>query len=139
MDLSMHDDPLQALASAMRAARLRSGLSQRQLADVLGWDRARVGRWETGHGPAGVSEADEVLRMLGFGLQVVERFTPPDLPEPVEHVADRGGRLYPAHLRVGYVGFRNHEFTRYGLATNPNGEGWGFRRLRLVDDPHAGR
>ena len=86
----------------MRLARRRLGLSQRGLADALGWDRSKVGRWECGGAPEGFDEVVALLRVLGFGLELTDpaaaRWTSWD--DPAEHIVDRGERRFPAHLEL---------------------------------------
>ncbi|GAA4115464.1 hypothetical protein GCM10022415_11960 [Knoellia locipacati] len=86
----------------MRVARRRLGLSQRALADALGWDRSKVGRWECGGTPEGFDEVVALLRILGFGLELIDpdarRWTGWD--DPAEHIVDRAERRFPAHLEL---------------------------------------
>ena len=75
-------------------------MSQRELATLLGWDRATVGRWESGHVSPALGRVDGVLRGMGFRLAVVVSH-PEDWAEveaPPEHIADRAFRHLPAHL-----------------------------------------
>ena len=84
----------------MRLARRRLGLSQRELAQALGWSKAKVGRWEAGSVPAGFDEVVGLLRIIGFGVELTDlepgRWT--SCAEPAEHIVDRAGRHFPAHL-----------------------------------------
>lgn len=125
----------------MRAARARLGLSQRELAERLGWDRAKVGRWEAGDLPAAVNAVQGVLRVLGYQLEVVPIaglkvvVTPgrgiSDLP--VEHVRDRAGRRFPAHLHVVEArGLPDWVWTRRDGKANPLAHRLTFRRRRRV-------
>jgi len=100
MDLTPYDDPEDAVGVAFRATRRRLRLSQRELASVLGWDPATVGRWESGHVSPALGRVDGVLRGMGFRLAVVvarpEEWAGFD--EPPEHATDRALRHLPAHL-----------------------------------------
>ena len=60
------------IGAAMRLARRRLGLSQRALAEALGWDRSKVGRWEGGVVPEGFDEVVGLLRVLGFGMELTD-------------------------------------------------------------------
>ena len=100
MDLSAFDDPEDAVGVAFRLTRRRLRLSQRELASVLGWDPATVGRWESGRVAPALSRVDGVLRGMGFRLAVVvcdpEEWV--DVEPPSEHAVDRAGRRLAAHL-----------------------------------------
>ena len=76
------------IGAAMRLARRRLGLSQRALAEALGWDRSKVGRWEGGVVPEGFDEVVGLLRVLGFGMELTDpdagRWA--DWDDPAEHV-----------------------------------------------------
>ena len=137
----------EAVGQAMRAARARLGLSQRELAERLGWDRAKVGRWEAGDLPAAVDAVQGVLRVLGFQLEVVpiaglEGGAAPGVgitDLPVEHVRDRGGRRFPAHLEVvesrGLTGWL---WSRTQGEVNPLAHRLTFvRRPRVVSESEA--
>lgn len=127
----MSDDPSfrtvtdgHAIGVAMRLARRRLGLSQRELAEALGWDRAKVGRWESGEVPEGFLHVVGVLRVLGFVLElsVLDAETPQD--QPAEHLADRGHRRFPAHLEL---------CEEYEMST------WNWTRHRGEPSPRAAR
>lgn len=125
--LDAQDDPLEAVATAFRLARRRYSLSQRELAEALGWDRAVVGRWEAGHGPRALSRVDGVLRGMGFRLRVVPT-DPTDWPESnevVEHVLDRGQRHLPAHWFHTVVRHESMQsWDRHRGVLNPYGPHW---------------
>lgn len=91
-----------AVGVAMRLARRRVGLSQRGLAEALGWDRAKVGRWEAGAVPSGFDEVASLLRVLGFGLALTDPGAPrwTSWDDPAEHIVDRAERRFPAHLEL---------------------------------------
>ena len=99
-ELSWSEASGEAVGVVMRLARRRLGLSQRALADALAWDRSKVARWECGKVPEGFDEVAALVRVLGFGLAVTDpeasRWAAWD--HPAEHVIDRGGRRFPAHL-----------------------------------------
>ncbi|WP_377641272.1 helix-turn-helix domain-containing protein [Oryzobacter terrae] len=126
-NLDDQDDPLEAVATAFRLARRRYSLSQRELADLLGWDRAVVGRWEAGNGPKALGRVDGILRGMGFRLRVVP-IDPTDWPEAdevVEHVLDRGRRRLPAHhLHVVERYDSPQTWDRHRGKVNPYGPHW---------------
>jgi transcriptional regulator with XRE-family HTH domain len=100
MDLTAYDDPQDAVGVAFRLTRRRLKLSQRELADALGWDAAKVGRWECGQVAPALARVDGVLRGMGFRLAVVASYPQEwtDVEEPHEHAVDRAFRRLPAHL-----------------------------------------
>lgn len=116
----------EAVGAAMRLARRRVGLSQRGLADALGWSRARVGRWESGTVPHGFDEVVSVLRVLGFELVLRDPTAArwAEWDEPAEHVLDRADRRLPAHLEL---------CEEHVMAT------WNWTRHRNEPSPHASR
>lgn len=142
MALEDQDDPRDGLADAFRLARRRFRLSQRELADALGWDRAVVGRWEAGEGPLALSRVDGVLRGLGFRLRVVP-WDPAEWRdvEVTEHIADRGLRRFPAHLDHHVAATRPfHWWVRYRDRDNPYAPLWTYEmrpedRGRMVGRP----
>ncbi|MGH2905341.1 MAG: helix-turn-helix domain-containing protein [Solirubrobacterales bacterium] len=52
----------------IRDARLRAGLSQKQLADALGTKQPAIARWESGEVDAGTSTTSAALLACGFEL-----------------------------------------------------------------------
>ena len=52
----------------MRSARTRAGLSQEQLAELLGMPRSSIARWETDTVEPGFSTLRRVLQACGFDL-----------------------------------------------------------------------
>lgn len=129
------DDPDESLmdgvGDALRAARRKYRVSQRELAGLLGVDRAVVGRWESGDGPVAAVRLEGVLRLLGFRLAVVPR-DPSEwvgIEDPGPHLSDRSERRYPAHLRGydggGSTGF--NDWVRYRGEPNPYAPGWTYR------------
>lgn len=131
MDLSAFDDPEDAVGVAFRLTRRRLRLSQRELASALGWDRAKVGRWESGHVSPALGTVDGVLRGMGFRLAVVvsDPLEWADVEAPVEHLADRGGRHLPAHLDQEVLQFLPlHWWMRYRDKPNPWAPNWSYRR-----------
>ncbi len=132
MDLTDADDALAGIGAALRAARRRHGLSQRELATLLDVDRAVVGRWECGDGPKGVADAERVLAVVGFRLVVVPR-DPDDwsvVDVTPDHMADRGFRRFPAHLEPRWLAPEQRPlewWLRYRDVENPNAPGWTYR------------
>lgn len=129
MDLTPYDDPQDAVSVAFRLTRRRLRLSQRELAEALGWDASAVGRWESGRVSSALGRVDGVLRAMGFRLVVVP--TDPDewadVEEPAEHIADRGHRRFPAHLDhrvVVHTPF--HWWMRYRDKPNPMAPNWTY-------------
>lgn len=57
-------------AQIIREARLKAGLTQTDLADRLGRDRAQVARWETGGQEPSFENLRAVVEACGFVLQV---------------------------------------------------------------------
>ena len=129
MDLTPYHDPEDAVGVAFRLTRRRLRLSQRELAQALGWDRATVGRWESGHVAPALGRVDGVLRGMGFRLAVV--VTHPeewaDVEEPPEHIADRAFRHLPAHLDQEVLEHLPlHWWLRYRDTPNPMAPNWSY-------------
>ena len=127
MDLTPYDDPEDAVGVAFRLTRRRLRLSQRELAAALGWDRATVGRWESGHVSPALGRVDGVLRGMGFRLAVVvshpEEWA--DVDAPPEHIADRAFRHLPAHLDQEVLEHPPlHWWLRYRDKPNPMAPNW---------------
>ncbi len=57
-------------AQIIREARLKAGLTQTELADRLGRDRAQVARWETGGQEPSFENLRAVVEACGFVLEV---------------------------------------------------------------------
>jgi transcriptional regulator with XRE-family HTH domain len=68
-------------AQIIREARLKAGLTQAQLAERLGRERAQVARWETGGQEPSFENLVAVVEASGFALKVaiVERAEDPVL------------------------------------------------------------
>jgi hypothetical protein len=68
-------------AQIIREARLKAGLTQAQLAERLGRERAQVARWETGGQEPSFENLVAVVEACGFALNVtiVERADDPVL------------------------------------------------------------
>lgn len=147
--MTPYDDPEDAVGVAFRLTRRRLRLSQRELADLLGWDASAVGRWESGHVSPALGRVDGVLRGMGFRLVLVA--VDPDewakVEAPVEHIADRGRRHLPAHLDQMVLRDRPlHWWLRYRDKPNPMAPDWSYemrprdrrarrRELRPVIEP----
>jgi transcriptional regulator with XRE-family HTH domain len=54
----------------IRAARLRAGLSQAELAERLGMPQSSIARWEVDSVEPGLSKVRRVLRACGFDLSL---------------------------------------------------------------------
>ncbi|WP_161958431.1 helix-turn-helix domain-containing protein [Ornithinimicrobium cavernae] len=88
---------------AVRSARRRDGHSQRQLARLFGWSQSRVSRLETDPGTAPLAVVLRAVEHAGLELAVVDpsrRRSDPTWVETDLVARDRGGRRFPAHLRV---------------------------------------
>jgi transcriptional regulator with XRE-family HTH domain len=59
--------------SLLREARLRAGLTQRGLAELVGVPQPAVSRIERGHVSPRLDTLDVLLRACGFGVDLVER------------------------------------------------------------------
>jgi transcriptional regulator with XRE-family HTH domain len=57
-------------AQIIRAARLKAGLTQAELAERLGRDRAQVARWEIGGQEPSFENLQAVVEACGFELRV---------------------------------------------------------------------
>lgn len=127
------------VGNAFRLFRRVNGWSQRRLANVLGWNKSKVARWEMGRLAVAIDEVDGVLRAMGFRLIVVPG---PELRSQLErsevdivdHVRDRGGNRFPAHcVVVPERAMATWNWTRHQGEPNPLGGGLAFRR-RLASD-----
>jgi transcriptional regulator with XRE-family HTH domain len=54
----------------IRAARLRAGLSQAELAERLGMPQSSIARWEVDSVEPGLSKVRRILRACGFDLSL---------------------------------------------------------------------
>jgi transcriptional regulator with XRE-family HTH domain len=68
-------------AQIIREARLKAGLTQSQLAERLGRERAQVARWETGGQEPSFENLAAVVEACGFALtvEIAERVDDPIL------------------------------------------------------------
>jgi transcriptional regulator with XRE-family HTH domain len=73
-------------AQIIREARLKAGLTQTDLAERLGRDRAQVARWETGAQQPSFENLRAVVEACGFELrlEIAEREDTPDLDAELE-------------------------------------------------------
>ena len=73
----------------LRGARLRLGLSQHELAHVVGTSQASISRWEDGATPVPDAAIELLERLLRARLDLEEAFTDRILRdlEPVDHPA----------------------------------------------------
>lgn len=67
-------------AQVIREARLKAGLTQTELAERLGRDRAQVARWETGGQEPSFENVRAVVEACGFVLKL-------EIAEPEEDAA----------------------------------------------------
>ena len=88
--------------SLLRRIRRTGDLSQRELADGLGIDRAVVARAETGQRALAVGLLVRAAELAGLRLALLDA-TGSEVPGmSPDAVRDRSGRLFPAHLDVRY-------------------------------------
>lgn len=126
----------EAVGAAMRLARRRVGLSQRGLAEALGWSRAKVARWEGGTLPQGFDEVVSLLRILGFEAALRDPSAAhwAECDEPAEHLLDRGDRRFPAHLELCPEDTsQTYNWTRHQGEPSPNAALTSFRRRTQVE------
>jgi transcriptional regulator with XRE-family HTH domain len=73
-------------AQIIREARLRAGLTQSQLADRIGRDRAQIARWEIGGQEPSFENLRSAVEACGFELklELVEREPDPVLDAELE-------------------------------------------------------
>src|SRR5215207_10091404 len=73
-------------AQIIREARLKAGLTQTELAERLGRDRAQVARWETGGQEPSFENLRAAVEACGFSLRVeiAEREETPALDAELE-------------------------------------------------------
>lgn len=84
-------------ATVIRMARIRAGLTQSELAERLGCDRAQVARWETGGSEPSFTNVQSAVEACGFDLrlEISERAADPALDQEL----DRALRQTP-HQRL---------------------------------------
>lgn len=115
---------------AMRLARRRYRVSQRELAALLGLHPAVVARWERGRCPVGLERVSSVLHALGFAFTVVP-IGPrewDEVVEPAQHIADLSLRRFPAHLDEHLGRDPSDDLARYGRwPANPWSPDWTYR------------
>ena len=73
-------------AQIIQAARLKAGLTQAELAERLGRDRAQVARWETGGQEPSFENLRAAVEACGFTLklEIAEREVDPKLDAELE-------------------------------------------------------
>jgi transcriptional regulator with XRE-family HTH domain len=73
-------------AQIIREARLKAGLTQTELAERLGRERAQIARWETGGQEPSFANVSAVVEACGFALHVAiaERQSNPALDAELE-------------------------------------------------------
>ncbi len=93
----------------IQEARLRAGLSQAQLAERVGRDRAHIARWETSGVEPSFATLQEVLRACGYQLSTkLEHY------EPVDDVRRRAIAEAPPSDRLRQMLDRRADQLRYG-------------------------
>lgn len=89
------------LPAVLRAVRHAADLSQRDLAAAAGVSVRTVGAIESGEvASPSIGVVARLLAAAGYRLQVVDASGRQVEPLPWEHLTDRGGRHWPAHLDV---------------------------------------
>jgi len=103
-DMDLDTTPLVAeVGRALRKARRRQRLSQREYAQQLGVSKSRLARLESDAGPQSLEMVSQILTASGFRLKVVD-VTRGESPEDGALAAarlelcDASGRRFPAHL-----------------------------------------
>lgn len=73
-------------AQIIREARLKAGLTQTELADRLGRERAQIARWEIGGQEPSFENLQSVVEACGFSLriEIAEREASPGLDAELE-------------------------------------------------------
>src|SRR5919206_2936809 len=83
----------------LREARLRAGLTQGELEELSGKDRASIARWERDDVTPSFETLQLLLRACGFDLALVPFAPPPDDAELREHLRltpkERLERFFP--------------------------------------------
>jgi transcriptional regulator with XRE-family HTH domain len=122
LDLNLGGKPLVAeVGRALRRARRRQNLSQREYAQRLGVSKSRLARLESDAGPQSLEMVSQVLMASGFRLQVVDvsdgkdgkdgdkpRSESPEddgRAEALLELCDAAGRRFPAHLDAHPLSF----------------------------------
>jgi len=120
---------------ALRQARRRLGLSQRELAKKLGVSKSRLGRLESDAGPQSLEMVSQVLMATGFRLEVVDAsgFEPQHgdaSRAALLDLCDVSGRRFPAHLDARKMGYPpTYWFVRNGgWTTKKPFPEWTFER-----------
>jgi transcriptional regulator with XRE-family HTH domain len=95
---------------ALRKARRRRGLSQREFAQQLGVSKSRLARLESDAGPQSLEMVCQVLMASGFRLEVIdlsgEKQQADDaLAAALLELCDARGRHFPAHLDAYPMGY----------------------------------
>jgi HTH-type transcriptional regulator/antitoxin HipB len=80
--------------------RRRADLSQRELADRAGLSQSAVAAYETNERDVSARRLDEILRLGGLRLAVVDDQGEEVPAFPADVVRDNAGRRFPAHLDV---------------------------------------
>jgi transcriptional regulator with XRE-family HTH domain len=78
-------------AEAIREARVKAGLTQAQLAELLGRDRAQVARWEIRGQEPSFENVVAAIEACGYALRLerVERAQDPELDAELEEGIDQ--------------------------------------------------
>jgi len=98
--------PLTAqISQALRVARRRKGLSQREFALQLGISKSRLARLESDAGPQSLAMVCRVLTASGFRLEVIGVSDTKSLVDDTSAATlvglrDGNGRRFPAHLNA---------------------------------------
>lgn len=120
---------------ALRTARRRRGLSQRELARRIGVSKSRLARLESDAGPQSLEMVSQVLMASGFRLEVIDTSgTPPQESDAAAaallELCDASGRRFPAHLNAYRLAYPpTYWFVRNGgWTTSEAFPQWTFER-----------
>ena len=97
------------IGDALRLARRRRRLSQRQLADVLQVSKSTVAALESGRGVTGFDLVLAILDGAGLTVELVDRELGSfDTDQAPEEIRDAAGRRFPAHCSARPITFPHH-------------------------------
>jgi HTH-type transcriptional regulator/antitoxin HipB len=143
LDLERDSTPVTAqISQALRVARRRRGLSQREFALQLGVSKSRLARLESDAGAQSVEMVCQVLMAADFRLEVIDvSGTEPPKGDTsaatVLGLCNAGGRRLPAHLNAYRVAYPPlYWFVRNGgWNTSKAFPAWTYERRPLLRAP----
>ena len=105
-------------AAAVREARRRAGLTQRQLAERAGTSQAAVARYERGRTVPDVATLSRLLEACGYGLRAAPLTAVEPAPDPrIDRSAIRRLLALPVHERIRLAVDEGRSLTRFAAAT----------------------